>query len=30
MSLHEITGWIVCYDISDRKRLVAVHRHLKK
>jgi CRISPR-associated protein Cas2 len=30
MSLHEITGWIVCYDISHRKRLVAVHRHLKK
>lgn len=30
MSLHEITGWIVCYDISDRMRLAAVHRHLKK
>ncbi len=30
MSVHEITGWIVCYDISHRKRLLAVHRHLKK
>jgi CRISPR-associated protein Cas2 len=30
MSLHEVTGWIVCYDISHRKRLAAVHRHLKK
>jgi CRISPR-associated protein Cas2 len=30
MSLHEVTGWIVCYDIRDRKRLIAVHRHLKK
>lgn len=30
MSLHEVTGWIVCYDISDRRRLAAVHRHLKR
>jgi CRISPR-associated protein Cas2 len=30
MSVHEITGWIVCYDISHRKRLAAVHRYLKQ
>jgi len=30
MSLHEPTGWIVCYDIRDKRRLIRVNRHLKK
>ena len=30
MSLTETTGWVVCYDIADRKRLLRVHRLLRK
>jgi CRISPR-associated protein Cas2 len=30
MTLHENTGWVVCYDIREKRRLVRVHRHLKK
>ncbi|BDI03607.1 CRISPR-associated endonuclease Cas2 [Sphaerotilus microaerophilus] len=29
MSLHDPARWVVCYDITDRRRGVAVHRHLK-
>ena len=30
MSLHEVTGWIVTYDICEPRRLSAVHRRLKR
>jgi CRISPR-associated protein Cas2 len=30
MSLTTTTGWVVCYDIADRKRLLRVHRLLRK
>lgn len=29
MSLHAPARWIVTYDISDTRRLVRVHRHLR-
>jgi len=30
MSPHEATGWVVCYDIRERRRLLRVHRYMKK